>query len=229
MPRYRVMYAKEGPARYLSHLDLIRTFDRAARRAGLPVAFSQGFNPHPKLFFAAPLAVGTIGDAEFADMELTGDVPAGIVAKALSDAMPEGLRLIEIRLVPDNLPALMAVVDRAAYSARAVLDDSLEKETLEKAAADFLAMPEILVERRSKTGEKRMFDIKPGIFAMSAWINNDIIVLLAELKTGSSGNIRFEELIAAFMKCSGLRVRGNFEMRRKALYPNGKKDQEMLW
>jgi radical SAM-linked protein len=223
------MYAKEGPARYLSHLDLIRTFDRAVRRAGLPVVFSQGFNPHLKLSFAAPLAVGTIGEAEFADMELTEDLPAGIVAKSLSAVLPEGLRLIEIRLVPDSLPALMAVVDRAVYSASAQLDVSLEKETLEKTAADFLAMPEILAERRSKTGEKRMFDIKPGIFAMSATINNDIIMLSAELKTGSSGNIRFEELIAAFVKSSGLRVRGNFELRREALYPNGNKDQEMLW
>ena len=229
MPRYRVMYAKEGPARYLSHLDLIRTFDRAARRAGLPVTFSQGFNPHPILSFAAPLAVGTIGEAEFADLELTKDLPAGMVAESLSAVMPEGLRLIEIRQVPEDLPALMAVVDRAVYSASALFDGPLEKETLEKAAADFLALPEILVERRSKTGEKKIFDIKPGIFAMSAWKNNDIIVLSAELKTGSSGNVRLEELITAFMKNSGLRVRWNFEMRRKALYPNGNKDQEMLW
>jgi radical SAM-linked protein len=120
MPRYRVMYAKEGPASYISHLDLIRAFERAARRAGLPLAFTQGFNPHPKLSFAAPLAVGTAGEAEFADLELTGNISVGVVAKSLSDAMPEGLRVIEIRLAPDSAPALMATVDLAGYTARAV-------------------------------------------------------------------------------------------------------------
>jgi radical SAM-linked protein len=229
MPRYRIMYAKKGPASYISHLDLIRAFERAARRAGLPLAFTQGFNPHPRLSFAAPLAVGTEGEAEFADVELTGDIPAGAVAKSLSDTMPEGLQMIEIRLVPETAPALMAKVELAVYTARAVLELPLEKEIIEKAIAAFLAKPEILVERRSKTGEKRIFDIKPGVFAMSARINNDIIVLDAELKTGSSGNVRFEELLAAFKESFIIPVRGIFILRRKALYAAGRNEQDMLW
>jgi radical SAM-linked protein len=223
------MYAKEGPAKYISHLDLLRAFERAARRAGLPIAFTQGFNPHPKLSFAAPLAVGTAGEAEFADIEMTGNTSAEVVAKSLSEVMPEGLRLIEIRIVPESAPALMAMVERAAYTARAVIESPPEKEALEKAIAKFLAEPEILVERRSKTGEKRKYDIKPGIFAMSARINNDIIELEAQLKTGSSGNIRCEELIGAFIENSGLQVTGNFVLRRRALFSAGKTQQEMLW
>jgi radical SAM-linked protein len=229
MPRYRVMYAKEGPARYISHLDLIRAFERAARRAGLPLAFTQGFNPHPKLSFAAPLAVGTAGEAEFADLELSGNISAGVVAKSLSGVMPEGLRVIEIRLVPDSAPALMATVDLAGYTARAVLAMSLDKEMVEKAIAEFLARPEILVERRSKSGEKRIFDIKPGIITMSAQINDDIIVLDAELKTGSSGNIRFEELLGAFSENFCIPLRGNFVLCRRALYTAGRNRQDMLW
>lgn len=229
MSRYRLMYAKEGPAKYISHLDLIRAFERAARRAGLPVAFTQGFNPHPKLSFAAPLAVGTAGEAEFADLELTENISAGAVAESLSEAMPEGLRLIEARMVAESAPALMAMVDRAAYTARAVLEVCPEKEALAGAVAEFLAKPEVLVERRSKTGDKRKYDIKPGILAMSARINNDIIILEAELKTGSNGNIRCEELIAAFMAESGLKARGNFVLRRRALYAAGQSEREMLW
>lgn len=229
MSRYRLMFAKEGPAKYISHLDLIRAFERAARRAGLPIAFTQGFNPHPKLSFAAPLAVGTAGEAEFADMELTGNMPAGDVTKALAGVLPEGLRLIEVRLVAESVPALMAMVDRAAYTARAVLECPLKEEVLEKAVTDFLAKPEILVERRGKTGEKRKYDIKPGIFAMSARINNDIIELRAELKSGSSGNVRFEELVAAFIEDSGLLAQENFSMCRGALFAAGKSAREMLW
>lgn len=223
------MYAKEGPAKYISHLDLIRAFERAVRRAGLPIAFTQGFNPHPKLSFAAPLAVGTAGEAEFADMELAANIPAAAVTESLSDVMPEGLRLREVRIVAESTPALMAMVDRAAYTARAMLEEPLEQETLEKSVSDFLSKPEILVERRSKTGEKRKHDIKPGIFAMFARVNNDIIVLEAELKTGSSGNIRCEELIAAFKESSGIRVRGNFLICRNALCCAGRSMREALW
>ncbi|MBP7332606.1 MAG: hypothetical protein BWY65_00099 [Firmicutes bacterium ADurb.Bin373] len=229
MPRYRMMYAKEGPAKYISHLDLIRAFERAARRAGLPIAFTRGFNPHAKLSFAAPLAVGTAGEAEFADIELDRDIPAGVVAKSLAAAMPDGLRLIEVRPVAQSAPALMAIVDRAAYTARAALIAPPQNETLQRTVDSFLARPEILVERRSKTGDKRKCDIKPGIFALSAHMDNDIIELAAELKTGSSGNIRCEELIAAFMEDSGLCARGNFVLSRRALLSAGGNLADLLW
>lgn len=229
MPRYRVMYAKEGPARYISHLDLLRAFERAARRAGLPMAFTQGFNPHPKIAFAAPLGVGTAGEAEFADLELTAAIPAGEVAGALSKALPEGLRLVEIRPVPDQAPALMAVVDRATYRAEARLSRPVSSEDLERAIAAFLARPEILVERKNKAGEKKKYDIRPGIFAVSGRLDGDIIIIEAELKTGSSGNVRLEELLDAFTEYSRLPVQGRFVLCRTGLYSGGKKGRKTLW
>lgn len=114
-----MMYEKVGPARFISHLDLLRTFGRAARRAGLPLAFTQGFNPHPKITFAAPLAVGISGEAEFADLELTEKIPAPFVARALSDALPEGLRVLEVRQLKGAGPALMAMVRSASYRVEA--------------------------------------------------------------------------------------------------------------
>lgn len=226
MYRYRVIYAKEGPARYISHLDLVRLFDRAARRAGLPLAYTQGFNPHPKMSFAVPLAVGMAGEAEFADMELAMDIPAGEMKNALSEAMPEGLRLIKVSKVPDSSPALMAVVERATYRARAELESPLKNEELERAIDVFLSRPEIPVERLGKSGEKKMYDIKPGIFAMSGRVNNDIIVIEAELKTGSSGNVRFEELLAAFEKDCCLPLRGRFALFRTGLLFAGDKEKK---
>lgn len=218
MFRYRVIYAKEGPARYLSHLDLLRVFDRSARRAGLPVAYTQGFNPHPIMSFAAPLSVGTAGEAEFADLELAGDIPVADMERALAGAMPQGLRLIRVSRVPEAAPALMATVERATYSARASLAAPLPNEELAKAIEGFLARPQIIVERLSKTGEKKKYDIKPGIFALSGSVNNDIIVIKAELKTGSNGNIRFEELLTAFLKEVCLPLRGRFALTRTGLF-----------
>jgi radical SAM-linked protein len=217
MFRYRVIYAKEGPARYISHLDLLRVFDRAARRGGLPVAYTQGFNPHPKMSFAAPLSVGTEGEAEFADMELTRDIPVADMESALGGSMPQGLRLIGVSKAPEAAPALMAMVDRATYSARARLASPLPNEELAKAIEVFLARPQIIVERRGKAGEKKLYDIKPGIFAMSGSVNNDIIVIKADIKTGSSGNVRFEELLAAFLEESLLPLQGRFVLARTGL------------
>jgi len=229
MPRYRMMYAKERPARYISHLDLLRAFERAVRRAGLPVAFSRGFNPHPKIAFAAPLGVGTAGEAEFADMELTADIPASGVAAALSKVLPEGLRLIEVRPAPEQAPALMAVVDRATYRAEARLERSVDSGDLARAITAFLARPEISVERKNKAGEKKMYDIRPGIFAMSGRLDDDIIIIEAELKTGSSGNVRIEEVLDAFTEFICLPVRGRFVLSRTGLYAGGKKGKRTLW
>ena len=229
MPGYRMMYAKEGPARYISHLDLLRTFGRAARRAGLPLAFTQGFNPHPKIAFAAPLGVGTSGEAEFADLELTEDLTATDVAKALSDTLPEGLRLLEVRLLPDRHPALMAMVDRASYRAEAKACASVTEEEVEKAIGKFLSLPEIWVERKNKAGGKNLYDIRPGIFAMSGKLGNGIISIEAELKTGSSGNVRFEEVLTAFEGSSRPLVQGRFVLYRSGLYAASEKEKKTLW
>jgi len=229
MPRYRMLYTKEGPARYISHLDLLRAFDRASRRAGLPMAFTQGFNPHPKIAFAAPLGVGTAGEAEFADLELTGDVPAESVASVLSGAMPEGLRLIEVRPVPDQFPALMALVERATYRAEAKLNRPVSTEEMDSAIAAFLSMPEILVQRKNKAGEKKKVDIRPGIFAMSGRLDDDIMIIEAELKTGSNGNIRIEEVLAAFEENVHLPVQGGFVLYRTGLFTAGEKGKKTLW
>ncbi|NQS76590.1 MAG: DUF2344 domain-containing protein [Peptococcaceae bacterium] len=229
MARYRMMYGKKDAAKYISHLDLIRAFERAARRAGLPMAFTQGFNPHPKLTFAAPLAVGIAGEAEFADMELNGDIPAAVVAGSLAAALPEGLQVIEVRQVAQSAPALMAVVDHAAYTARAVLYDPPQKEKLKSIIDSFLDKPQIIIQRRNKKGETRECDIKPGIFALSAQMNDDIIELKTVLKTGSSGNIRIEELITALMEHSGLETKGNFILSRKSLSTAGGDAEGTLW
>lgn len=229
MPRYRMMYAKEGPARYISHLDLLRAFERAARRAGLPLAFTLGFNPHPKIAFAAPLGVGTAGEREFADLELTANMPPEEVAGALGRALPEGLRLIELRAVADQAGALMTAVDRATYRAEAILSRPVSAGEAERAVAAFLSMPQILVEKKGRRGEKKVRDIKPGILAMSARVNDGIIVVEAELKTGSIGNVRVEEVLDAFTEKSRLPVEGRFLLYRTGVYAARGKEKKSLW
>lgn len=226
---YRMQYSKEGPARYISHLDLLRSFERAGRRAGLPLSFTQGFNPHPKISFAAPLGVGTAGEAEYADIELMADLPAAEVFRALSGVLPEGLRLIEIRSIPEQSPSLMATVDCATYRAVAKLDRPLDRGELDSAISSFMARPEIWVERKHKAGEKKKRNIRPGIFALSGKSENGIIILEAELKTGSNGNIRFEEVLEALMETGGLPLKSGFVLSRTGVFTKNGQEKKALW
>jgi len=114
--RWRVRFAKAGRLRFLSHLDIVRAIIRATMASGLPVAFSQGFNPHPKLSFGPPLPVGTTGSAELFDIELTRGVPPEEVVAGLSAFLPEGLDIVEAAQVTGRL-SITAEAEAARYTA----------------------------------------------------------------------------------------------------------------
>jgi radical SAM-linked protein len=195
----------------------------------LPIAFTSGFNPHPKIAFAAPLAVGTAGEAEFADLELAGEVPAPSVQKELSGTLPEGLSLLEVRQIEEQAPALMSMVERATYRCEAKLNNPLSKDDLERAIEAFLEQSELLIQRKNKAGERKVIDIRPGIFAMSGRLDNDIIIIENELKTGSRDNIRLEEVMDAFSTNCKLPLQGKFVLYRTGLYTAAEKDNKTLW
>jgi radical SAM-linked protein len=175
------------------------------------------------------LAVGTAGEKEFADIELAGEFPLSSFQKDLSGALPEGLHLLEVRQIADEAPALMSMVERATYRCEAKLKGPFTKDALDRAVEAFLNQPEILVQRKNKTGEKKVYDIRPGIFAMSGRLDNDIIIIETELKTGSRDNIRLEEVMEAFLLNSELPLQGKFVLYRTGLFTAAKKHNEALW
>ena len=95
--RFRVRYEKGTAVRFLSHLDLVRAFARAAAASGLPIQFTQGFNPHPKIAYGPPLPVGATGEAEYIDVELRSPVDPNEVADRLGRGLPEGARILSVR------------------------------------------------------------------------------------------------------------------------------------
>src|SRR5437588_10146928 len=99
--KYLVTFEKGEACRWLGHLDILRTFERAIRRAELPIAFSTGFNPREKLAFASALSVGVTGSAELATMELTAPVPSAELVGRLNDKLPPGIRLRSADEIPD--------------------------------------------------------------------------------------------------------------------------------
>ena len=102
MLKVRVKFAKEGAMKFIGHLDIMRYFQKAIRRAGIPIAFSGGFSPHMIMSFAAPLGVGVTSSGEYFDMELTEEMSSAEMTKRLNDTMAEGMKVISVRQIPDG-------------------------------------------------------------------------------------------------------------------------------
>lgn len=163
--RMIVAFEKTPRVRHIGHLDLMRAMQRALRRSGLPIRYSQGFNPHVVLSFASPLPVGVSGLQELMDVALSQSVEEDAFAAALAPAMPDSLPLISARAVDDRHPALMAALRTASYEA--VLPLGGAADAMAKAIKPLLARAEIVALRKTKSGEKPC-DIRPMLHELSA-------------------------------------------------------------
>lgn len=225
MPRYRIRYSKEGPARFISHLDMLRTFERALRRAGLPVSLTQGFNPHPRMSFGFPLPVGISGLSEYVDVALDIAMPVEEIAVLLEKAMPPGFGITGVRPVSEKAPSLMAESERSLYNIRVDRDEVPGGITAVKnCVEDMVKSNEINVVRRKKDGGKAVFDIRPGLIRISAGEEGGSLVLEMELITGSSLNVRPEEVIVAMRERCGILKETGLEIVRTLIAGRGGKD-----
>lgn len=157
-----VVFEKAPRLRHIGHLDLMRAMQRALRRSGLPLRYSQGFNPHILLTFAAPLSVCMPGRREVMEVPLAGDMTGEQFLARLSPALPPDLPCISARPVDDRHPAPMALLSAARYKAQ--LDDA--PNNLGETIRAFLAQKEIPAIRKTKTGDKPC-DIRPMIYDLS--------------------------------------------------------------
>lgn len=160
--KVRIKFTKEGAMKFVGHLDTMRYFQKALRRAELPVAFSGGFSPHMIMSFAAPLGVGTTSLGEYFDLELTETVPTAVIEDRLNGVMVEGIRIVSARVVEDG--KAMALVAAADYLV--TFRPGKEPETSWKEKVDiFYALPSIPVTKKTKRSEKEV-DIRPYIYEM---------------------------------------------------------------
>ena len=159
-------FGKDGPAKYLGHLDVMRCFQRAARRADVPLAYSQGFNPRPRLMFASPLPVGASGLGELVALDLATDMPPEMVVDALNGALPEGLRAFEAWRVPAGRGTFGTVI-RSEWAVDLVFDASPEGgllPALEAALNGMLEAQTFTTRRR----DGRVKEIRRCILGLSA-------------------------------------------------------------
>ena len=190
MMKMRVQYAKEGRLRFLSHLDVQRTLARAFRRSGLPVAYSQGFSPHPRISFGTALATGVSSAGEFFDLDLTEPVePAAFVA-ALNSVLPEGLWVVEAREAGESRESLMAWLNAAKYRLTLELGTA-RPQPLRAAVATFCAREAVMLEREGKKGRVEV-DIRPKVYELTVEADS---VLLATVQNSSEGSLKPAELL----------------------------------
>lgn len=146
----RIVFRKTGLLRFLGHLDVLRTFDRAIRRAKLPVEYSQGFSPHAHLSFAMPLPVGMIGERELCAIDLVSDWQPVAILKGLSRQLPPDLGIVEAQVLPRVKRSPFADLVAADY--RAEIAD-VEPQRLEDAVAALLQRDELIIHRTTKSRE----------------------------------------------------------------------------
>ena len=169
MNKLRFYFSKEPSVKYVGHLDLIEVFDRAFRRAKMPLTFSEGFNPRPKLSFAHPLAVGISSIGEIGEIELEDKVEIADFINRMNEALPSGIRILSADYVEEK-KALMALVTSAEYKIE------LEGEKLsEEALKAFFEQEEIVIDKKNKKKQIVQVNVKDMILdykidGLNVWV-----------------------------------------------------------
>lgn len=159
--KLRIRYAKRGRARFTSHRDFGRAFERALRRAQIPMAYSSGFNPHPRVSFANAAPTGAATEAEYLEIGLAQRCDPDRVRETLDAALPPGLDVLTVVEAAGG-----GLADRLTGSRWRIVWPDASPELLEQAVVAFLATDEVLVERLTKNGI-RSFDARAAVIELS--------------------------------------------------------------
>ncbi|MBI4236625.1 MAG: DUF2344 domain-containing protein [Chloroflexi bacterium] len=199
LQRMRVEFSKGEEVRFISHLDLMRAWHRALRRANVPLAYSEGFVPRPRLSLAAPLAVGTTGERELLDLYLERRISSLTLLKAINAHLPRGLLARTVEEVPASLPSLQSLVGAADYLVSGSTRQT--RVTLEQAIQHLLALPSLPWEHQ-REGEVRRYDLRALILELQlrSWAAGDAgsdFSMQMRLRADAEGTGRPEQVMAA--------------------------------
>lgn len=192
--RIRITFARGEPLRFISHLDLMRFWERAFRRAGIDVARSEGFTPHPRISLGSPLPVGTTGEAELMDVYLAGAMAPETVAQRLSPQLPPGVMIRAASDVHHAEPSLQSQLRAAEY--RLTLRDEVSAEQAACAVAAFLALDSLPWEQQREKEVKR-YDLRPLVERMEVLPGPPPVSLLMRLDARPGATGRPDQVAAA--------------------------------
>ncbi|BBB89744.1 MAG TPA: TIGR03936 family radical SAM-associated protein [Methylomusa anaerophila] len=210
MAKLRLEITKGEAIRYISHLDYAGTIERALRRAKLPVSYSEGFNPHMKLAFASALAVGVTSLAEYMDVELTGELDLQEIKNRLEPMLPAGISFNEAKYIEKHSPALMAIVNLAAYRVVAPLSNGEDREKVTNCIRQFNSASCVPYTKESPKG-RREIDIKEfmgeDVRISGDNLLTDSVSLDVALRITPQGSVKPSELVDALIISFGLPVK----------------------
>lgn len=203
----RMRFTKTGSMKFIGHLDCMRFFQKAIRRAKLDVAYSQGFSPHQLMSFASPLGVGVTSDGEYLDVEFHSlpDMPLPELVNYLNQFMTEEIFVTEIEIMPDGFKNSMSLLQSADYMIVEKQPEVFPENWKEK-WEQFMEQPAITVVKKTKKSEKEI-DLKPHILAWSFERPEEVGTIHCEyegetlylsLTSGSETNIKPELVLSAF-------------------------------
>lgn len=188
----RIKFRKYGPMKFISHLDVMRYFQKVIRRSDIDICFSEGFSPHMIMSFASPLGVGLTSDAEYVDIRVNTSPSSKEAVRRMNETMAEGVEVVSFRLLPVNSKNAMSVVAAADYEVRFREGKEPENRWQER-WKEFIAQPEIRILKETKKGHQET-DIRPWIYDWSVIDGG----LSLKVSAGSVHNLKPELLMQAF-------------------------------
>lgn len=194
--RVRIKFSKQGSLKYIGHLDIMRYFQKLIKRAGIPIAYSEGMSPHQIMSFALPLGIGDESLGEYLDIELTESVKSTDAIIALNKESVDGIRILSFKELGDGVKNAMASVEAADYL---VNFRNIPCNNLSVKFKEFIENDSIVVIKKTKKSESEI-DIKPFVFKYS--LSEDSVSI--RVKCGSVNNIKPELVMSAFYEYLGL-------------------------
>lgn len=223
--KLRMQITKDPEIRFISHLEYVRTIGRAIRRAKLPAAYSEGFNPHLKFSLASALGVGVVSYTEFVEIELAEPMEVEKAAQALDNALPRGIRVLAADAVDTHHAALMSQAAGAGYRVTLPFSDDISK-----AVAEFNACQELLFKKaapKTKAGYKEI-DVKFYIPHLAVMQNEEKTIFTFDCKITPTGSMKAVDLLNALNEQYRLYLPvAMADIERLRLYRLGKKGQQL--
>ncbi len=195
MQRLRITFSRGEEVKYIAHLDLMRLWERALRRAGIPLAYSQGFSPHPRISLAAPLPVGVTSGGELMDILLKRRVSPYFFIKVIGDQLPRGIDILGVEQVQLTLPSLQSQMRKAEYRVEVEMDRRADE--VEEALRSFLARERFPWQHR-RDKEVRHYDLRSLVdhLWLMGW-QDYLCTLGMRLRTDNTATGRPEQVTAA--------------------------------
>lgn len=218
--RLRIKFRKFGALRFIGHLDVMRFFQKAIRRAEVDIEYTAGFSPHQIMSFAAPLGVGLTSNGEYMDIQVNSLVSCEDVKNRLNQASVPGIEIVDVTILPENSANAMASVAAASYTVR-FRPGKEPHARIWEAVPSFLAREEILITKKTKKGE-RQINLRPGIYELSCTevqgtpengsfsspvSHSPVFHMLLDASSG--GNIKPSQVLSALLSLEGAELPEN--------------------